>query len=391
MTSENNDRLKRIETGRTLNFSRQPLYEFELARFIEPQVELTNYPFANRHSAAASARVLKADSNEDIWRYFISERLYDTRRVTLEHFHLFEWFPLSPGRFHQQDAAFWREQANRNLIVTEQGDSYYDPSGKAAMIRGGIGAVRFRPRLIGRESYYFMTASSSSDCHEGFPVLIPRRYYGQLKDRMLSDGAVPLNISGEMRYISQDDMPPSYFEGRENDLPLLYLHVDQLDELSAARDEINKFSVSVAASFVGPDTDADSTRKERLYATYASFDPAHEDGLNEACEWIKKFYVIGEYSGTIVTDFDEVRPHFSEAIFGLAPLLDGSFDQERAEDFVSTYLREASAGVYPYLRRYQNLHIHVNGDQINVGNISGSEGVAIGRGARVEIDKAGGD
>ena len=79
-------------------------------------------------------------------------------------------------------------------------------------------------------------------------MLVPRRFYGPVKQRILEEGVAPVTLSGEMRYIPEGTLP--FFGGRR-DIPRLYLHVDELMELPAPRNKITKYDVSAAVSFEG--------------------------------------------------------------------------------------------------------------------------------------------
>ena len=314
----------------------QEMDQRDLVQVIDQQTDLVHYSMVNSHATPDTDLSLKAESNEEVWRLFLDEHLYDTRRVTLEHFHLFEWFPLTPGKFHTPEARQQRQMAYRSLERTPDGRAYFNPLGKASMLRGGIGAVRLRPRLIASEPHYFMTASSNGVCHEGFPVLIPRRFYGRLKARILAEGAIPVTLSGEMRYIPDDTLT---FFGQNREIPLLYLHVDELQELPTPRAEVTSYLVSVAVSFVGQ-----FQGREGRYATYAVFDPARPGSLAQACRWLEQFYVAGQYQGVIITDFDEVRPRFPGAVFGLPDLMAGRLDMARVRAFLRDQGLDESAG-----------------------------------------------
>jgi len=302
------------------------LDETALMEVIDPQMDLTQLPMVDRHTAPDSDLSLEAESNAEAWPQFVAEQLYDTRRVTLEQFQLFEWFPLTPGKFHTPRAQMERQQALEFLETRDNGQIYFNPLGKATMMRGGIGAVRLRPRQIAGEPHYFMTASSTGVCHEGFPVLIPRRFYGPLKARILDEGAAPVTLSGEMRYIPNDALT---FFGRNRDIPLLYLHVDQLRQLPAPRAGVTTYYISAAISFIGR-----FEGREGRHAAYATFDPARSDSLTRAGEWLEQFYVSGEYKGVIITDFDEARPRFPQAVFGLPNLMAGKLNQAQAQAFL---------------------------------------------------------
>lgn len=311
----------------------------EIEEVLDDQTRLAHYPMVDRFSAPTGDNSQKAAENEEVWGLFVSEQLYDTRRVTLEHFHLFEWFPLSPGKFHTAEGKENRIRSADSMFRTSQGVAYYNPYGKASMLRGGVGAVRLRPRLVAGEPHYFMTASSNGVCHEGFPVLIPRRFFGQVKPRLLAEGAAPVSLSGEMRYVMED--LPSLFEGHR-DIPTLYLHVDELRLLPAPRSPVTRFAVSAAISFAG-----EFEGREGLYASYCTFDPGRAESLQETVTWLETFYVTGQYKGVVVTDFDEVQPRFPGTLFGLPDLMAGKLDQAQVEAFLKAHgMAQEAAGKY---------------------------------------------
>jgi hypothetical protein len=302
----------------------------------------------------------------------LEEQMFDTRRVTLVHFHLFEWFPLTPGTFHTARAAQQRRAALETLTPTgeERGEQvYFNPLGKASMLRGGVGAVRLRPRMVAGAPHYFMSAASGGVCHEGFPVLVPRRFYGPFKARLLAQGVVPATLSGEMRYLP-DEALPAFFEGRR-EVPRLYLHVDQMDLLPAPRSDVTSTLVSVAAAFAGT-----FAGQEGVYATYASFDPANPDELERIARWLEETYVGAGHAGVMVTDFDEVRPRFPNAPFGLPDLMAGQLDTARVRAFLAGQGLDPNAGE-SFLVVYQE--INTGGGAYIAGDVRVEGGDFIGR------------
>lgn len=314
----------------------QVIQNYELEVIIDQQTGLVSYPMVNRYKTPKSGPTKNALTNEDVWRLFVNEQLYDTRRVTLEHFHLFEWFPVSPGEYHTPEARESRREAYHHVFQTPEGHTYFDPGGKGRMLRGGVGAVRMRPRMIAGEPQYFMSVSSNGVCHEGFPVLIPRRFYGQIKPRLLQEGAVPVTISGEMRYLLEEQ--PAFFNSHRQ-IPALYLHVDDLEVLPVPRNEVNNYVISVATSFVGK-----YEQREGIYSTFATFDPAKAGALDKSITWLEEFYVTKTYKGVIITDFDEVKPRFPGAVFGLPELMAGKLDQEGIKQFMESHGIPANVG-----------------------------------------------
>ena len=347
----------------------------ELGEAIADQADLAHYGVPAHYQPPTGSADLTLGENAELWAHFRSEQLYDTRRLTLEQVHLFEWFPLSPGRYHTPEAASSRSIAFRQLQRTPDGRAYFTPGGKASMVAGGIGAVRLRPRILHGEPHYFMTVSSNGVCHEGFPVLIPRRFYAQIKPRLLTDGAVPVTLSGEMRYISGEI--PDFF-GQKRTLPRLLLHVDTLEVLPAPRRGVSRFLVSAAVSFIGA---VDGQRG--AYLTYATFDPASRDSLADAVAWLRDFYVGERYPGQIVTDFDEVVPRFPEAVFGLADVMTGRLQAERVGDFLQAQ-GLAPQSTQPYFVIYNQTvrQIHTGGGAYVEGSIYTEGGDFTGRDRR---------
>lgn len=338
------------------------------AQLVEHQTDLAHLPMVNRHTTPQTDLSQHVTSNAEAWQLFIAEQLFDTRRVTLEHFHLFEWFPLSPGLFHTAEAFQMRQLAERYKELASDGKTYFNPVGKANMIKGGIGAVRLRPREIAGEPAYFMTASSNGVCHEGFPVLIPRRFYGPLKARMLDEGAVPVVLRGEMRYVPTDAV--TFFDERR-DVPLLYLHVDEVEVLPQPRAEVTGYLINVAVSFVGQFEGIQDS-----YATFAAFDPARKQSVEQAVTWLEQVYVSGAHRGVVVTDFDEVRPRFPNAVFGLPALMAGRLDPERARELLASQGFTGATG-QRFFVVYQE--INTQGGAYIAGDVDTGGGDFIGR------------
>jgi hypothetical protein len=138
------------------------------------------------------------------------------------------------------------------------------------------------------------------------------------------------------------------------------------------RSDVTEFLVSVAVSFKG-----EVDRLPGRYVTFTSFNPASQTSQTEALNWLEQYYVSGQYKGIVITDFDEVRPRFPQAVFGLPDLLSGKQDLDRVRDFAR------DEGLEGKVVQYINYYIeNVQGDKITVGNISNSSGIAIGRDAQ---------
>lgn len=307
MADTKNDRSTPAE-----KFSRacERLGDYALSNLIEKQTDLVHFRNLGQFETGnAGGDELRPADNAEVWRMFITQELYDTSRLVLEEFHLFDWFPLAPGKFHTPHAERSRRNAFKYLERSEDGETYFNPMGKGLMIEGGVGTVHMLPREIEGEPHYFMTASSTGVCHEGFPALIPRRFYGPLKAQMRRDGAASATISGEMRYLPEGLRT---LFGHSREVPLLYLHVDEPPRPARPRSEVTNFEISVAVSFRGKFEGHEDT-----YATFATFDPAAEGDRERASRWIERVYVAERYEGAVLTDFDESHPVFPAQKFSM--------------------------------------------------------------------------
>lgn len=285
---------------------------------IDRQADLVYFGLTTTHAHPSGALEVHATENSEIWQHFRDRQLRDTYRVTLEHFHLFEWFPLLPGKYHQPRPQWIEESIRDTLRRAPDGSTYFDPDGKASLIDLGYGAVRMLPRRIGTEDHYFMTASSNGVCHQGFPVLVPRHLYGQLIHRIQAEGTIPVTLRGEMRYLPA---APTFFGG-DRTMPLLYLYVDGFTEHREPRPTIARYSVTIAVAFLGEFNGVDGH-----YVTFYNYNPGRPTGLHDASTWLRDFYVEGLYAGRIISDFDEADAVFPDAVFGLPRVMQGQLNR----------------------------------------------------------------
>jgi hypothetical protein len=355
---------------------------------IDKQTDLVHFRNVDRFAEGGHGDELKAGTNAEVWEYFVQEDIYDTKRIVLEEFHLFEWFPLAPGKFHTKQASHSRKNAQRYLEQSADGETYYNPLGKGMMIQGGIGNVRLLPRKINGEPHYFMTASSTGVCHEGFPVLLPRRFYGDIKARIQRDGAAAVTLRGEMRYLPEQLRT---LFGSDRDVPLLYLHVDRPPQPTAPRPEVTNHEISIAVSFKGKFQEEDGT-----YATFDTFDPAVRGDKQRAISWIEQFYVTERYHGVVLTDFDETHPTFPQrnlsmglgglsaagkpqppkAQFALGDLMSGQFNLSKASSVLPKYVLDERR-VNIFIGSYHN-QINTEGGAYVQGNVNAG-GKFVGR------------
>ena len=306
---------------------------FDAQYLIESQLSTANYLLPTEADADNNHR--KFYDNVDMWGTIISEKIRCGAEVSLENFCLMEWFPRSPGLYFTDDGRSAREEAAQHkeemdlnqsepqYAIDAEGDkvTVYNPYGKAAMLRGGLGTLRLKPRLSGEHIEWFMCATANGVAHEGIPLLLADDIYAQCIDQIATQGAWRGTIRGKLRIVSErlvtlyDD-----YTG----VPQLYLEVDKLiaDKKSSVREPI-KAAVSVAISFAsafeGPD---------QMYASYVFFDPARENSLERNTDWMQETYVEGTYHGKILTDFDEINSRFAEATFSLDKVMSGKLDTQ---------------------------------------------------------------
>ena len=250
-------------------------------------------------------------SNNGVWEAIILEKLRRTDvNILLDSFFIFEWFPRSPGLFYTREGRMAREEASSNIETLDQGVVIYNHHGKQSMLDGGIGNIRLKPIKLEKGNFYFVSASSDGECHEGFPVAIPESLYNTIIEEIVERGTVVRNLIGKLQLV-----PHSLLElyNGYKDVPKCYLEIIEISSAqhpkSLAMEELN---VSVAVSFK-----SNFEGYNRIYASYVSFDPSNKKSFEERINWLEQDYVIEKYKGEVITDFDEITNHFANAKFSL--------------------------------------------------------------------------
>jgi hypothetical protein len=303
------------------------------------------------------------ESTRAFWRGVLDETLVAERFVRLEDVAVFEWFPRNPGLFHTERAASARREAQRHIrrIGKTQFDIYiamseappdhasiirditttfetapkviFTPRGKMSMLEGGIGCVRYNP--VEQKSggvAWFMSATSTLAPDEGIPLLVPNQIYQRyLIDQIKAVGFAPANVTGRLRFI-----PKEYRDlySLNSGIPRLYLEVDDFEPVASGHYGRRRGQVSVAASFV-----AEIDGVASIYAAYVTFDPGYRSARPSAIEWMRDEYVQGMYKGTIVTDFDQQSPSFSDTLFSLNDVMTSTDLAELVMRLRNTYGR----------------------------------------------------
>lgn len=312
-------------------------------------------------SSKEKLKLIKIDSNIIAWDLQNKEQLFPSQEVILDHFHIFEWFPLNPGLYHRPYA----DESRKRAVMHEKKDqdgTYFYPEGKLLMIQGGIGAIRLKSLPIENQNYYLMTASSNGVCEAGFPILLPEKLYIEVKTAINMRGILPATVHGKM--ISLPELPDIFeYQRRIN---RWILQVDDLKMLPACRSDVGNLSVSVAVAYLSVRPN-DHYEPYQVNITYSTFDPQEPEGIANAVRWIKDVYLKTKFKGEILTDFDEINPRFPNVKFGLADIMQGKLSLVQAKEIFQRV-------------GYDKLNIFINyyDQRILIGDISNSRDIAIG-------------
>ncbi len=308
-------------------------------------------------------------SNVEFWREVIDGSISALRWVRLVNFQISGWFPRSPGLFHTQFAAERRLVADSHL-EDQDGAQIYDPHGKASMIEGGLGSVRFQNVKIEGDDCWLCTASDDGYCHTGVPLAIP--------DRLLQHHRVDMGdrfaIVGRLWFL-----PPFLSErfGHLLGIPQLYLYVDRLDRTTP----------STGDQFISPMvffTSRTASGELQSSVTYVNCLSKSPKEIDAAAEWLK--WYTNRYHGEIKTNFDQQRPIFENAPFSLQKVMTGRADLAELQSIITneelrTELLQSTRAII--------LNNPIFGDRVAGDKIAGDE-YEIGR-SEMKVSSSGDD
>ena len=292
---------------------RAPRQVFELTPRLASPIVATQLANANylalSETSLARGNVNPYYVNNSIWEAAIYGNVTAESRVKLDSFFLFEWFPRSPGRYFTAAGIEARREAQGNIDSAANGVVVYNPHGKSSMLEGGVGNIRLKPVTITGVERYLMSASSSGNCHEGFPVAIMPGDYNKYIQEIRDRGAAVVDLYGVLKYV------PTSLEEIYRDyagVPQLCLVVEEVHPASNPKSRsMEELSVSVAISFHG-----EFEGRQGVYASYVNFDPSKQASFDRHVDWMKNEYVP-KYNGKIITDFDQQVTRFPGARFSL--------------------------------------------------------------------------
>ena len=110
----------------------------DINHVVRTQVETSNYrqPIEPIQNELAGKDRTYHD-NHVIWGDTISQKLRSHKRIVLEDFYLFEWFPRSPGLYFTEEGAYAREEAMQYIHVesSSKDSVVFNAYGKMKMLR----------------------------------------------------------------------------------------------------------------------------------------------------------------------------------------------------------------------------------------------------------------
>lgn len=132
------------------------------------------------------------------------------------------------------------------------------------------------------------------------------------------------DIRGKVKFL------PNFLEKHfrhASKIPQIYVLVDNLEVVStdklAQPIKITPI-VFFTTEFPSPRTEIENNLNRAV--TYVNCDAHSNEELDIACDWIKVY--VSQYSGTIITNFDEQRPAFETVPFSLQKVLNNDFFNE---------------------------------------------------------------
>ena len=301
---------------------------------------------------AAAKADLTCATDEQFWQSVLGQRLTAGMTVTLDRFHLLDWFPRAPGLYHTEEARWAREEAvmlhrhpvfkgaKSNLQAQERNDYtvILTPQGKSSMLQGGVGCIRLKPLTIAGEPHWLMSASAAGIAHAGVPLAVPRKLYAGLLGALHDEGHVCARIRGELDFVP--DLFTALFD-RSVRVPRLYVRVTGIE---ACEPTVVQPESTIAVSFV-----SEFEGRPDIYATYVTFRPDVAGSFDEAVTWMKREYVEGEYDGRIITDFDQTRTIFPEARLALKKVMGRLVSRGELRETIE--LMQANASVDEFFSR----------------------------------------
>ena len=279
---------------------------------------------------SATENASRYSEEEHLWEDIIRSAtfIYETQRLFLDEFKLLEWIPRAPGMYYTPPAKSFRHHAHDFLV--DDNSSIFDPYGKAQMVFGGIGCQRLAIKNVAGNPLKFLSATSSGIAHKGFIIALRPETYRQIAPLISNNGCAVCNLEGQILSWQTEDNLPLY---AAVNIPSMYLLVERVSLAKTSEIKPGQLDVTAAVAFRGK-----VDERESNYLTFSHFDPSIPDDLIECINWIKESYVERRYAGRVITDFDEIVPHFPYEQFRTAlpikVVMDPNLSPQRISAFV---------------------------------------------------------
>jgi len=367
------------------------LTDEDIGHVLFTQAATVGYLAAPQRLPRAADRVFR--DNETAWRALVGERVRASMAVTLEDFVVLEWVPRSPGLYFTERGVRSRLMAKHFVERIERlgseeryalaaiGDQVivYNPFGKAAMLQGGLGTIRLKPRSLGGTRHWLLCASATGIAHEGLPIALPDDLYSRCIERIAERGGTRATLTGRLQFLPED---LSALYADYAGVPQLYLSVEELEFLDREDAERSReLRVSVAVSFRSA-----FNGRNAIYASYVFFDPSRAGSFQRNVEWMEQTYVAGKYEGTILTDFDEQTRRFAGAPFSLSKVMERTVHTEKLLELQEAgvslgVLKQLESSILIYNRGVIEMGDRVDNDfsRANIGAVTQGQG-AVGHG-----------
>ncbi len=328
--------------------------------------------FSEGSITSAQPPDLTFQTNAGFWAKILPSYNVLMKTVCLEKFQLIDWYPRSPGKFHTADARYLEHEAKMSHKVRDKaGGWYFDPYGKIQMMEAGYGAFRFNPIYVKGETYRLCTATSDGICHSGIPLAIPESFF--------ESNHAELHLCYDFigKVVSLPDILKSHFQHQRR-IPQIYVRVDELKEKSRPDD----YSVDITPTiFFTSDKPLNPQYvnwvREYGYVTYVTCRTNSNIELDDASDWLESY--VTRYKGEVLTNYDEMRPAFSNVPFSLQRVRSGTVIASNVS-IETDHLDVQGAAIIINAER-------VTKNDINVSENQGNVNIAIGKKISQKADK----
>jgi len=246
-------------------------------------------------------------SNEEFWQLILDgNRPIQSRRINLIRFKLIDWFPRAPGVYHTKEGMEYRWRAEE-FVHEEGGRRFYKPEGKALMLDGGIGTIKFKPISIDSNELCLCTATTDGYCHSGIPLAIPSNLMENFNFQS------NFTLSGQIKFL------PDFLENR-------FRHVTRVPQIYVLIDVMSECENNEDPTYITPMIfwSREDEPNGRGFTTFVTCHPYSTNEIDRGANWLENY--VQRYDGKVLTNFDQQRPTFRYVPFSLDNVLSAKVD-----------------------------------------------------------------